>query len=290
MKEKLIAIILSTTLLGGAAAMVYTSKNDKPSEDKKSEIAMGNGNSKNVEEKADLNKGNDKNKEASNDKVILKDKEVAKANIESNNGTAVNNTVKETSKKQTSSNGQAQKDDSKNSNTDCNKEESGNTSVNRSIKNPQSQSSNKPSGGNSNNVSNSSNFMAQVESKIFEKVNAERAKAGVPKLSYNNTMQKYARIKSQDMGDRNYFDHTDPNGNLITAKMKADGVSYRAWGENIAYIGGVSDADALANQFMTNWMNSPGHRQNILSTNFTGIGVGVYKSGDRVYATQEFYK
>ncbi|MEG1001817.1 CAP domain-containing protein [Clostridium sp.] len=290
MKEKLIAIILSTTLLGGAAAMVYTSKNDKPSEDKKSEIVMDNGNSKNVEEKADLNKGNDKNKEVSKDNEISKDKDVAKANIESKNGTAVNNTVKETSKKQTSSKGQAQKDDSKNSNTDCNTEESGNTSENRSVENPQSQPSNKPSGGNSSNISNSSNFMAQVESKIFEKVNVERAKAGVPKLSYNNTMQKYARIKSQDMGDRNYFDHTDPNGNLITAKMKADGVSYRAWGENIAYIGGVSDADALANQFMTNWMNSPGHRQNILSTNFTGIGVGVYKSGDRVYATQEFFK
>jgi len=72
--------------------------------------------------------------------------------------------------------------------------------------------------------------------------------------------------------------------------MKADGVSYKAWGENIAYIGGVSDPTALANQFMTNWMNSEGHRKNILSTNFESIGVGVYKAGNRVYATQEFYK
>lgn len=133
-------------------------------------------------------------------------------------------------------------------------------------------------------------FMAQVEQKIFEKVNEERAKAGVSTLSYNSTMEKYARIKSQDMGDRGYFDHVDPEGNLITVKMQQDGVRYNAWGENIAYIGGVSDADALATQFMKNWMNSQGHRENILSTNFASVGVGVYKSGNRVYATQEFYR
>lgn len=136
----------------------------------------------------------------------------------------------------------------------------------------------------------SDKFMAQVEQAIFNKVNEERAKAGVPALSYNTTMEKYARIKSQDMGDNNYFSHPDQSGNLITTKMKADGVSYRAWGENIAYIGGVSDPNALADQFMKNWMNSQGHRENILSTNFQSIGVGVYKAGNRVYATQEFYK
>ena len=136
----------------------------------------------------------------------------------------------------------------------------------------------------------SDKFMAEVEQKIYEKINEERSKAGVATLSYNSTMEKYARIKSQDMGDRGYFDHVDPEGNLITVKMQQDGVRYNAWGENIAYIGGVSDADALATQFMNNWMNSQGHRENILSSNFTSVGVGVYKSGNRVYATQEFYR
>lgn len=134
------------------------------------------------------------------------------------------------------------------------------------------------------------NFMAAVETAIFNKVNEERAKAGVSTLTYNTTMQKYARIKSQDMGDNNYFSHEDLNGNLITTQMKNDGVSYKAWGENIAYISGVSDANALAEQFMTQWMNSSGHRANILSTNFSSIGVGVYKIGNKVYATQEFYR
>lgn len=134
------------------------------------------------------------------------------------------------------------------------------------------------------------NFIAQVEQLIYQKVNEERAKVGISQLSYNLTMEKYARIKSKDMGDNNYFSHEDLSGKLITEKMKQDGVSYRAWGENIAYIGGVSDANKLAEQFMTNWMNSSGHRANILSTNFESIGIGVYKSGNRVYATQEFYK
>ena len=142
----------------------------------------------------------------------------------------------------------------------------------------------------SNNATVNEKFMAEVEQAIYNKVNEERAKAGVPALSYNTTMEKYARIKSQDMGDKNYFSHTDLNGNYITTQMKADGVTYNAWGENIAYIGGITDPTALANQFMTNWMNSEGHKKNILSTNFDSIGVGVYKIGNKVYATQEFYK
>jgi len=133
-------------------------------------------------------------------------------------------------------------------------------------------------------------FSSQIEQLIFTKVNEERARAGMSTLSYSNLMEKYARIKSKDMGDKNYFDHRNLEGELITAQMARDGISYKSWGENIAYIGGVSDINELANQFMINWMNSQGHRENILSPNFTSIGVGVYKAGNRYYATQEFYK
>ena len=142
---------------------------------------------------------------------------------------------------------------------------------------------------NNTNVS-SEKFMLRVEEAIFNKVNEERAKAKIPALAYNSTMEKYARIKSQDMGDKNYFSHRDLNGNYITSKMKADGVFLNAWGENIAYIEGVSEESVLAEQFMKNWMNSEGHKKNILSKNFKSIGIGVYKVGNKVYATQEFYK
>ncbi|GAA0777549.1 CAP domain-containing protein [Clostridium subterminale] len=133
-------------------------------------------------------------------------------------------------------------------------------------------------------------FSSQIEQLIVTKVNEERARAGMSTLSYSSLMEKYARIKSKDMGDRNYFDHKNLEGELITSQMARDGISYRAWGENIAYIGGVSDINELANQFMINWMNSQGHRENILSPDYTSIGVGVYKAGNRYYATQEFYK
>ena len=103
-------------------------------------------------------------------------------------------------------------------------------------------------------------------------------------------MEHYARIKSKDMGDNGYFSHEDQQGNLITVQMKADGVSYKAWGENIAYIQGMNNNSALATKFMDNWMNSSGHRANILSTNFSSIGIGVYKIENTYYATQEFYR
>lgn len=135
-------------------------------------------------------------------------------------------------------------------------------------------------------VDTTGDFLATVEKEIFNMVNMEREKAGVPKLSYNSTMEKYARMKSKDMGVKNYFSHEDPNGNLITRQMRNDGVSYRAWGENIAYTS--SPETTAATQFMNNWMNSEGHRKNILSTDFTGIGIGVCKVNGKIYATQEF--
>lgn len=138
--------------------------------------------------------------------------------------------------------------------------------------------------------SSSGVFMGEVEQIIFQRVNEERAKAGVAPLSYNSTMELYGRIKSQDMGDRDYFDHKNPEGELITAQMQRDGVSYSAWGENIAYRSGITTATEVANSFMTNWMNSTGHRENILSNNFSGIGVGVYNDNGTIYATQEFYR
>ncbi len=139
-------------------------------------------------------------------------------------------------------------------------------------------------------VVSDSNYIAEIEQAIFQRVNEERSAAGLPALSYNTTMEHYARIKSKDMGDNGYFSHEDKQGNLITTQMKADGVSYRAWGENIAYIQGTNSNSALATKFMDNWMNSSGHRANILSTNFSSIGIGVYKIGNTYYATQEFYK
>ena len=129
-----------------------------------------------------------------------------------------------------------------------------------------------------------------IEQEVIELVNDLRLQLGLKAVEQSESLTTTARLKSEDMAKYNYFSHEDLNGNLITTQMKKDGVSYKAWGENIAYIGGNVSADTLAQQFMTNWMNSSGHRENILSTKFSSIGVGVKKIGNKVYATQEFYR
>lgn len=190
------------------------------------------------------------------------------------------------------------KDNTVGNNTSCDKvtdsetNNNNNNNMNNTVPETNGQASSNNGSQNESNegVTESNAFLTQVQQEIFSIVNQERAKAGMQPLSYNSTMEKYAQIKSRDMGDNNYFSHEDLSGNLITVKMKNDGVSYSAWGENIAYIGGNTSASTLASQFMNNWMNSSGHRANILSSNFNSIGIGVYKIGNKVYATQEFYR
>jgi len=134
-------------------------------------------------------------------------------------------------------------------------------------------------------------FLVNVEQIIFRLVNEERQKHGLPALSYSTVMEKYARQKSQDMGDREYFGHGNPEGQLVQSLLDAEGVPYTVWGENLAMLGGYElEDEALAQMFMTNWMNSPSHRDNILSPDFEQVGVGVYQVGNRFYATKEFMR
>ncbi|MGL5085103.1 MAG: CAP domain-containing protein, partial [Clostridium sp.] len=102
--------------------------------------------------------------------------------------------------------------------------------------------------------------VSEIENHILIRVNTERATNGLSPLINNNTMQKYARLKSKDMGDREYFDHKNPEGELITEQMKKDGVTYEAWDENIDYIQGNFSNSILADNFMNNWMKSEEHR------------------------------
>ncbi|QHT59985.1 SCP-like extracellular [Paenibacillus lycopersici] len=118
---------------------------------------------------------------------------------------------------------------------------------------------------------------------ILAKVNAERAKAGVQALTLNAALNKVAQAKSADMRDKGYFDHQSPTYGSPFDMMKSFGVNYSYAGENIA--AGQQSVDAV----MTAWMNSPGHRQNILSANYTQLGVGYAQGGSMSpYWTQEF--
>jgi uncharacterized YkwD family protein len=110
------------------------------------------------------------------------------------------------------------------------------------------------------------------EQQMLNLVNGERAKAGLGALKADLTLTKLARLKSQDMINRNYFSHESPTYGSPFAMMKSFGVTYNTAGENLAGNSTVSAAH-------TALMNSPGHRANILKSSFTHVGIGIVKGG-----------
>lgn len=118
------------------------------------------------------------------------------------------------------------------------------------------------------------------EQEVIRLVNVERAKAGLKALTEDWELSRVARYKSQDMHDLRYFSHTSPTYGSPFDMMKAFGIRYRTAGENIAM--GYRTPAAV----VQGWMNSPGHRANILNASYTKIGVGYVASGN--YWTQHF--
>jgi uncharacterized YkwD family protein len=127
--------------------------------------------------------------------------------------------------------------------------------------------------------------LATYEQQVFELVNKERAARGLTLLKYNYELARMARIKSQDMIDKKYFSHQSPTYGSPFTMMEDFGFKFSAAGENIAY------GQMTAAEVMNTWMNSAGHRANILSEAYTVIGVGVAKTASgTLYWTQEFMK
>lgn len=118
------------------------------------------------------------------------------------------------------------------------------------------------------------------EQEVIRLVNEIRAENGLKALTYDWELSRVARYKSQDMKDNHYFSHTSPVYGTPFEMIKNFGISYRSAGENIAK--GYATPQAVVN----GWMNSSGHRANILSTNYTRIGVGYVADGH--YWTQMF--
>lgn len=285
-KSKLISILVSTglTIALGVGGFFVSSKNENVNDTTKVQ-SNSETSSENKESKA---KKPNALENTTNTNVDSKDKVSSESNTESNANANSNTTNNTTTNDNTTV---AQENNTNNKSNECYDDNGG------YFQGPADKPSQGANNGQGSNpapekppVSENSNYIAEIEQAIFQRVNQERAAAGLPALSYNGTMEHYARVKSKDMGDRGYFDHKDPQGKLITDQMRADGVSYNAWGENIAYIQGMNNNSALATKFMDNWMNSSGHRANILSSNFSSIGIGVYKIGNTYYATQEFYR
>ena len=108
----------------------------------------------------------------------------------------------------------------------------------------------------------------------------QKEKQGLKPLTLDEKLSKVARTKSQDMKDNNYFDHNSPTYGSPFDMMKKFGITYRTAGENIA------KGQKTPQEVVKAWMNSEGHRKNIMNPNFTHIGVGYVKDGN--YWTQQF--
>lgn len=121
------------------------------------------------------------------------------------------------------------------------------------------------------------------ENEVLRLTNIERSKAGLPALAGNWQLSRVARYKSQDMATKGYFSHQSPTYGSPFDMMESFGLKFSAAGENIAY------GQRTPQEVVTAWMNSPGHRANILSRSYSQLGVGLYKTSSGVcYWTQMF--
>ncbi|KON69694.1 hypothetical protein AKG34_13690 [Peribacillus butanolivorans] len=133
---------------------------------------------------------------------------------------------------------------------------------------------------NTDEKTETSSELSAFEQQVVKLTNAERAKQGLAALKIDTELSKVARLKSQDMKDKNYFDHNSPTYGSPFDMMKKFGISYTSAGENIA------QGQKTPEEVVEAWMNSQGHRENIMNSSFTHIGVGYVESGN--YWTQQF--
>ena len=130
------------------------------------------------------------------------------------------------------------------------------------------------------NIPQISDKVLSYENEVIRLVNEIRESNGLKPLTANWELSRIARYKSEDMSNNRYFSHTSPTYGTPFQMIKAFGLSYRSAGENIAY--GYRTPAAVVD----GWMNSSGHRANILNASYTQIGVGYCASGN--YWTQMF--
>lgn len=116
----------------------------------------------------------------------------------------------------------------------------------------------------------------KFEDEVWRLVNIERKNYGLKPLKKEKKLMELARMKSQDMVDNNYFDHYSPTYGSIGEMLSKYGVPYMAVGENIAW------GQRTPKQVVEGWMNSPGHRANILNSNYGKIGIGLAKDSSGV--------
>lgn len=139
-----------------------------------------------------------------------------------------------------------------------------------------------PDNGTEQNPEDNNNGTSQGDfaSQVVALVNAERTKQGLSALTIDTKVQQAALVRAKESTQS--FSHTRPNGSSFSTALTEAGVSYRTAGENIAY------GQSTPQQVMNAWMNSSGHRANILNANYTTIGVGYTVINGTAYWAQLF--
>jgi uncharacterized protein YkwD len=123
------------------------------------------------------------------------------------------------------------------------------------------------------------------EQQLVDLINAERTRRGVSALRVNPVLMQVAEAHSQDMVSRNFFDHTNPDGQDPCDRLNEAGYAWWACGENI----GAGSINATPQAMFATWMSSPNHQAIMLSPNFTEIGIGYVAGGTyRHYWTADF--
>ena len=128
--------------------------------------------------------------------------------------------------------------------------------------------------------------IAATERRAFELMNAERQAAGLPLLQWSNEAARLASMHAKSMADGKFFSHRGPNGETVDGRASQIGVKWRAIGENIATMRGYADPAAKA---VDTWMNSTGHKRNILNGIYNQAAIAAAVADDgTVYFTQVF--
>jgi uncharacterized protein YkwD len=127
--------------------------------------------------------------------------------------------------------------------------------------------------------------LTDTEKAILELTNAARKEHDLPPLKANPTLTTCARLHSANMASQKKMSHT-LDGKTPFDRVDASGYAFKRAGENVAYGKGPVSVKVI----FQGWMDSPGHRKNILNRDFTEIGLGMGTNGDRAYYTQVFAK
>lgn len=129
---------------------------------------------------------------------------------------------------------------------------------------------------------------AKMEAQVLQQINAIRVKQGLGQLRPNEKLAQVARNYSRRMAEQNYFfSHTGPGGDTMAQRVQSAGIFYVTVGENLFTCTNVPQPVPAS---IKGWMNSPGHRENILRAQYQETGIGVWRRGDTYYFTQLFLR